>query len=270
MDAIRIEQTPEGNMGTDLLYEVKGQTAWMTINRESRRNAISQGVMIEMMERLEQIEKDSEVRAICFTGVGDKIFCSGADLGSNFFGESNVIESAHNYALLLKKLSRTPKPIVARVNGPCLAGGLGFMLSCDIVIARNDAWFSTPEVNVGIWPMMVGALLYRNLSRKKAIEMVLTARRVSAAEAEQIGLITMAVPPDKLDAKVNEVLDGLVQKSPIGLAIGKRAFYKMADLPFEDALDYLADQLIAISKTEDAAEGIAAFAEKRKPLYKGK
>jgi enoyl-CoA hydratase/carnithine racemase len=256
-------------MGTDLLYDIKGRTAWMTINRESRRNSISQQMMTEMMERLEQSEANPEVRAICFTGAGEKIFCSGADLASTLSGESDIAEGARNYASLLKKLSRTAKPIVARINGPCLAGGLGFMLSCDIVIARNDAWFSTPEVNVGIFPMMVGALLYRNLGRKKAVEMVLTARRVSAPEAEQLGLITRAVPPDQLDISVDEVLQGLVEKSPIGLAIGKKAFYEMADLPFEEALDYLSDQLVNISKTEDAAEGITAFLEKRKPVYKG-
>ena len=256
-------------MGTDLLYEIKGQTAWMTINRESRRNSISQEMMAGMVERLAQSAENPEVRAICFTGVGEKAFCSGADLASTLSGGSDIVAGAHNYAALLKKLSSVSKPIVARVNGPCLAGGLGFMLACDIVIARNDAWFSAPEVNVGIFPMMVGALLYRNLGRKKAVEMVLTARRVGAPEAEQLGLITMAVPPEEFDARVNDVLGGLVAKSPIGMAIGKRAFYRMADLPFEEALDYLAGQLVEVSKTGDAAEGITAFLEKRKPVYRG-
>jgi len=257
-------------MGTDLLYEIKGQTAWMTINRESRRNSISPEMMSEIGERLEQSEANQDIRAICFTGAGDRAFCSGADLASTLSGEGNIAEGARNYALLLKKLSRTAKPLVARVNGPCLAGGLGLMLSCDIVIARNDSWFSTPEVNVGIWPMMVGALLYRNCGRKKAMAMVLTARRIGAPEAERLGLITAAVSPDELDARVEEVLAGLVEKSPLGMAIGKAAFYQMADLPFEEALDYLSGQLVEISKTEDAAEGITAFLQKRKPVYKGK
>jgi enoyl-CoA hydratase/carnithine racemase len=256
-------------MTADLLYEVRGRTAWMTINRESRRNSISQEMMSRMMERLDKIETDPDIRAICFTGAGEKAFCSGADLASTLSQESDLVQGAHNYALLLKKLSRAAKPTVARVNGPCLAGGLGFMLSCDIVIARNDAWFSAPEVNVGIFPMMVGALLYRNLGRKKAVEMVLTARRIGAPEAEQLGLITRAVEPAELDARVDEVLRSLVEKSPIGLAIGKDAYYHMADMPFEDALDYLSDQLVEVSKTGDALEGITAFLEKRKPVYKG-
>jgi enoyl-CoA hydratase/carnithine racemase len=256
-------------MTSDLLYEVKGQTAWMTINRESRRNSISREMMNQMMENLDKIEIDMNIRAVCFTGAGEKAFCSGADLASTLSQESDLVQGAHHYALLLKRLCRTTKPTVARVNGPCLAGGLGFMLSCDIVIARNDAWFSTPEVNVGIFPMMVGALLYRNLGRKKAVEMVLTGRRIDAREAEQLGLITRAVDPAELDARVDEVLQSLVEKSPIGLAIGKKAFYNMADMPFEDALNYLSDQLVEISKTRDALEGITAFLEKRKPVYKG-
>ncbi len=257
-------------METDLLYEVRGQVAWLTINRESRRNSISQEMMKVLMQRLEQSETDPEIRAICLTGAGEKTFCSGADLVSTLSGVADISAGAQNYAAALKKLSRTSKPTVARVNGPCLAGGLGFMLACDIVIARNDAWFSTPEVNVGIFPMMVGALLYRHLGRKKAVEMVLTARRISAPEAQQLGLITRAVPPDQLDATVEEILEGLAGKSPIGLAIGKRAFYEMADLPFEKALDYLSEQLVKISRTNDAAEGIAAFLEKRKPVYSGR
>jgi enoyl-CoA hydratase/carnithine racemase len=254
-------------MGSDLLYEIGGKIAWMTINRESRRNSISQEMMSGIIARLAESEENPEVRAICFTGAGEKAFCSGADLASTLSGENDITEGAHNYALLLKKLASVAKPVVARVNGPCLAGGLGFMLACDIVIARNDAWFSAPEVNVGIFPMMVGALLYRNLGRKKAVEMVLTARRIGAPEAETLGLITRAVPPEELDASVNEVLAGLVEKSPLGLTIGKKAFYRMADLPFEEALDYLSGQLVEISKTADAAEGIMAFLEKRKPVY---
>lgn len=257
-------------MGTDLLYEIKGQTAWMTINRDERRNAISQEMMAEMQQRLAESEANPDVCAICFTGAGEKTFCSGADLASTLSGGSDISEVARNYASLLKKLSRVSKPLVARVNGPCLAGGLGFMLACDIVIARNDAWFSAPEVNVGIFPMMVGALLYRNVGRKKAVEMALTGRKIPAPEAETLGLITTAVSPEELDACVDAVLRGLAEKSPIGLAIGKNAFYTMADMPFEDALDYLSGQLVAISQTSDAAEGITAFLEKRRPVYRGK
>jgi len=257
-------------MEPELLYEIKGAAAWLTIHRESRRNAISREIMEEIMKRLEEAEADPAIRALCLTGAGEKAFCSGADLASGLSGGGDVAAGAQRYALLLKKMARLGKPLVARVNGPVLAGGMGFMLSCDIVIARQDAWFCTPEVNVGIFPMMVGALLYRHVGRKKAMEMVLTGRRVPAPEAEQIGLITRAVPPEGLDKAVEETLRGLVEKSPLGIAMGKRAFYEMADLPFEAALDHLCEALGKVAATEDAAEGITAFLEKRKPIFRGR
>lgn len=257
-------------MGSELLYQRKGDAAWLTINREARRNAISQEMMGEIMNRLEEAEADPAVRALCITGAGEKTFCSGADLASVLSGGGDIEAGARNYALLLKRMARTGKPLVARVNGPCLAGGMGFMLSCDIVIAREDAWFCTPEVNVGIFPMMIGALIYRHVGRKKAMEMVLTGRRIPAPEAERIGLITRTVPPEKLDEAVEESFRGLAEKSPLGVALGKRAFYEMADLPFEEALDHLCEALGKVAATEDAAEGITAFLEKRKPLFKGR
>lgn len=256
-------------MEPELIYEVKDKVAWLTINREARRNAISQDLMNEISTRLAAIETDPAIGAVCFTGAGEKAFCSGADLVSTL-GGGDVKAGLKNFASLLKQMARMGKPLVARVNGPCLAGGLGFMLSCDIVLARDDAYFSAPEVNVGIFPMMVGALLYRHLGRKKAVEMAMTARRITAFEAEQIGLITRAVPPEKLDLEVEETLRLLTEKSPLGLAMGKRAYYRMADLPFEEALDYLSDRLAEVITTQDAAEGMAAFIEKRKPVFKGR
>lgn len=162
-------------MGEDLLYELKGPVAVLTINRECRRNAISQEMILGFLAHLREVEENSDVRAVCITGAGDRAFCSGADLAITLAGEGeDRLEGARNYARLLKRMSRFGKPLVARVNGTCLAGGLGIMLSCDIAIARNDAYFCTPEVNVGIFPMMIGALLYRNVGRKKAMDMVLT------------------------------------------------------------------------------------------------
>ena len=183
-------------MDKDLVYEVVGRTALVTLNRPEKRNALTQEMIADLLEYLDKAEENSEVRAVCLTGAGEKAFCAGADLASNFRGKDREdLSGAERYATLIKRLSRFPKPLVARVNGPCLAGGIGLMLSCDIVIAGNDAFFSTPEVEVGIFPMMVGALLLQNVTRKKAMEMVLTGRRVSATEAENMGLITRAVEP---------------------------------------------------------------------------
>jgi enoyl-CoA hydratase/carnithine racemase len=257
-------------MGDDLLYGVKGQTAFLTINRESRRNAISQEMITSLLEYLEKIAEDEQIRVVCITGAGDRAFCSGADLAVTLTHEDDRLRGARNYATLLKKMSRFGKPLVARVNGPCLAGGLGLMLSCDIVIARNDAYFCTPEVNVGIFPMMVGALLYRNVNRKKAVEMVLTGKKIPAPEAEAMGLITRAVHPPDLDNEIQKTIALLAGKSPIGNRIGKEAFRTMMDMEFDHAVDYLCEALGRVISTEDAMEGMQAFMEKRNPNFHGK
>ncbi|MGD8984496.1 MAG: enoyl-CoA hydratase-related protein [Desulfobacteraceae bacterium] len=256
---------------SDLLYEVKGGVAFLTINRESRRNAISQEMIAAFLDHLDRADQDNDVFAVCITGAGEKAFCSGADLAVTLAKEGeDPLSGARNYAELLKKMAQFGKPLVARVNGPCLAGGLGLMLSCDIVIARNDAFFSTPEVNVGIFPMMVGALLYRNVGRKKAVDMVLTGRKIPATEAESMGLITRAVEPDLLDQEIQETLKLLTSKSSIGMRIGKEAFYAMSDMPFEEAVDCLCEALGRAISTDDAMEGMMAFMQKREPKFKGK
>jgi len=258
-------------MSEDLLYEVKNGAAFLTINREARRNAISQEMITAFMNYLDRADQDREVRAVCITGTGEKAFCSGADLAATLAGEEeNRLSGPKNYAGLLKSMARFGKPLLAKVNGPCLAGGIGLMLSCDIIIARNDTFFRTPEVNVGIFPMMVGALLYRNVGRKKAIDMVLTGRKIPAPEAESMGLITRAVEPERLNDEVQETLKLLTSKSPIGMRIGKEAFYAMSDMRFEEAVDYLCEALGRAISTEDAMEGMTAFMQKREPKFKGK
>jgi enoyl-CoA hydratase/carnithine racemase len=258
-------------MNDDLLYEVRDRTAFLTINREDRRNAITQEMMARLDECLDLADGDENVRAVCLTARGDRAFCSGADLGLTLAGEGgDPLAGARNYAALLKKMSRLGKPSVARVSGACLAGGLGLMLSCDIAIARQDVSFWTPEVNVGIFPMMVGALLIRQVGWKKMMDMVLTGRKVTAPEAERIGLISRSVAPERLDEEVREVLKSLTSKSPIGLRIGREAFRTMADKPFEDAVDYLCEALGRAVATEDAREGMMAFIEKREPNFRGR
>jgi enoyl-CoA hydratase/carnithine racemase len=258
-------------MSEDLLYEVKDRVATMTIHRESRRNAISQEMILAFLENLDRADQDEEVRAVCITASGDKVFCSGADLGIAFSDQGgDRLVGARKYAQLLKSMARFGKPLLARVNGACLAGGLGLILSCDMVLARNDVHFFTPEVNVGIFPMMIGVLLCQQVPRKKVMEMVLTGRRIPAAEAEKIGLITRAVDPERLDLEVEETLRLLTSKSPIGIRLGKDAFRTMGDMPFDNAVDYLCEALGKVLSTEDAMEGMMAFMEKREPNFKGK
>jgi enoyl-CoA hydratase len=254
-------------IASDVIYEIRGNVAFIVINREQKRNSISAEVVDLFMSYLDQAEIDDQVRAVCITGSGDKAFCSGADLGGAGAEGNNM---AKGYANLLKRIAGYPKPTVARVNGACLAGGTGLILACDIVIAIEQATFGTPEVNVGLFPMMIGALIFRNIPRKKAMEMMLLGEKLTAREALDIGLLTRVVPADALDSEVNSVLEILVSKSPIGMKIGKDAFYAMADMPFEQALDFLSDKLIEVASTEDAIEGISAFLQKRDPKFKGK
>lgn len=253
----------------DLLYEVKGSAAWLTINREAQRNALSLEAIDLFIEYLDRIENDEKIHVVCVTGAGDKAFCAGADLGSGIVKEENF-SGPRKYAGLLKRMASFPKPLVARVNGHCVAGGMGFMLSCDIVYAREGTRFGTPEVNVGLFPMMIGALIFRNAGRKKALEMIYTARMYSAAEAEDMGLITRVYPADEFEKAVNEAVETIAAKSPLALKIGRQALAAMDDLSLGDALDLLCDKLGEVIATEDAREGLQAFIEKRPPVWKNR
>lgn len=252
----------------ELLYRTEQNVAWFTINREASRNTISPQIISLFEEYLDKAEADDDVRALAITGAGVKAFCVGADLSGAMGAESNTV--FQQYADLLKRVSAFPKPTLARVNGHCLAGGTGIMLACDIVIAADTATFGTPEVNVGLFPLMIGALIFRNTPRKKAMEMILLGERLSAAQALDMGMLTRIVPQDRLDEEVKSALAKLTAKSPIGMRIGKQAFDHVKDMPLEKALDYLSAQLGVLAATEDAREGIMAFLEKRTPKFKGK
>lgn len=251
-----------------LLYRVEGNIGHITINRAAQRNAITPEAIVLFHEYLTAAEKDEQVRAVLVTGAGDKAFCTGAQLsgavstdGQDVFGR---------YAALLERLTDFSKPTVARVKGYCLAGGMGFMLACDLAIASDDSVFGTPEVNVGLWPMMIGALIFRNVPRKKAMEMILLGDRLTAGEALAMGLITRVVPAAELDQTVNQVLATLASKSPIGIRIGKQAFTEAANLSLSAALKFLAGKIQEVAGTQDAVEGITAFLEKRTPRFTGR
>jgi enoyl-CoA hydratase/carnithine racemase len=251
-----------------LLYRVEEGVGYITINREPQRNAITPEALALFHEYLDEAEKDEKVLALLITGSGEKAFCTGAQLSGGVTTEGKDVFAS--YAALLNRIVSFPKPTVARVKGFCLAGGMGFMLACDIVLASDDSKFGTPEVNVGLWPMMIGALIFRNVLQKKAMEMILLGERLTAQEALAMGLITRVVPAADLDGEVKKVLESLTSKSPIGMRIGKQAFNAMANLPLQEALHFLSERLKEIVSTEDAKEGITAFMEKRQPHFTGK
>ena len=255
----------------DLLYEVKENIGTITINREANRNSISSEAVTLFLEALETAEKDDNVRVVCVSGAGEKVFCSGADLGGGIGNASGQENPAFkNYARLITRLAKFSKPTLAKINGHCMAGGTGFMLACDIVIAKDDVKFGTPEVNVGLFPMMIGALIFRNVLRKKAMEMILLGEKLTAKEALDMGLITRAVPKEQLESEVDKVLKNIASKSPIGLRIGKEAFQGIETMDLEASVNFLSEKLIEVASTKDAVEGITAFLEKRRPEFTGK
>lgn len=254
---------------TDLIYTVEKGAARITINREVHKNSISSKAVELFLEYLDRAENDPEVRVVCITGAGNRVFCSGADLKGGM-AENGADIIFRNYAQLITRLAKFPKPTVARINGHCLAGGTGFMLACDMVIAREDALFGTPEVNVGLFPMMIGALIFRNVLRKKAMEMILLGEKLSAKEALKMGMITRTAPPDTFDHEVDAVVAALAAKSPLGMRLGKQAFNEVENMELEEALAHLAGGLAKVTSTRDAAEGIKAFMEKRQPVFTGR
>ncbi len=257
----------------EVLYEVKDRIATLTLNRPERRNAINAGIIAGMDRGLEQADQDSGVSAVILTGSGGH-FCSGADLGGGgFAGQQSFLElheDRGHYAQLLLKMNRCRKPILAAIEGYCLAGGMGLCLASDLVIADEEAQFGTPEIKRGLWPYMVTGFLIRSLGRKKAMELCLTGDRISAAEAERIGLINYAVPKDQFKERVDQTAAKLASLSPAILGLGKRSFYQMADMGLEDALEFLKSQLTINAQTEDIVEGVSAFIQKREPQWKGR
>ncbi len=253
---------------TPLLYSTENNTAKLTINREKERNSLDPETVSLFLKYLDETEKDPDLRVVVITGSGNRSFSSGAHLGNPLDRENR--EAFRDYARLLKRLSSYPKPVVTRINGYCLAGATGIVLASDIAVAAESAEFGTPEVKVGLWPMMIGALIFRNLPRKQAMKMILEGEKIPAHQAVNMGLITEAVPHGELDRRVEEITAMLARRSPLGIRLGKEAFFRMQDMDFEDAVDYLSERFLEVASTEDAAEGIKAFLEKREPEFRGR
>jgi enoyl-CoA hydratase/carnithine racemase len=256
----------------EVLYEVDGGVARVTINRPERRNAMSFGVMQGLRDAMTRAQANDAARVVVLTGAGDKAFCAGADLGGGGIADSAA--TAHDGRGLLADLFRDMwslgKPILARVRGYALAGGFGLACACDMIVAADDAVFGTPEINVGLWPYMITVPLLRSMPAKTALDLMMTGRRVSAEEGARIGFVQRVVPVAELDATVDDLAASLASKSPLIMRWGRESFYRVLEMDADAALSYLQGMLTITSQTEDAAEGVAAFAEKRAPQWKGK
>ncbi|MFT3836696.1 MAG: enoyl-CoA hydratase-related protein [Myxococcaceae bacterium] len=253
----------------EVQYQAEAGQARLTINREAARNALSPLVVNGLIEGLARAEADDGVRVVVLTGAGEKVFCAGGDLGGmSSDGFLSGHDSRRRYAVLLDKISTCRVPVIARVNGHALAGGLGLMLSCDLVVASETAGFGTPEIDRGLFPMMMMALLQRHLGRKRALELMLLGERLDAKKALEWGLVNQVVPAAELEAAANAMAQKVAGKSRAILALGRRAFYTTEDLPLAQAYETLANYLSLNVLAEDAAEGVTAFLEKRKPQWK--
>jgi enoyl-CoA hydratase len=254
-----------------LLYARRDAVATVTINRPDTRNALSHEVVVELRAAFQAAKRDAGVRVIVLTGAGT-IFCAGADLNS-FRSEQRELDrhfQRRQLADLFLDMTELGKPTLARVNGHALAGGFGLVAACDLAVAVSAAQFGMPEVNVGVFPMMIMAIVFRNLPRKAAMELMLTGKRIDAAEAVRLGLINRQVGADRLDAEIDTLAAELARKSPMGMKLGLEAFYKMQDMSFPAAIAYLQDQLALLGLSDDLKEGVNAFFEKREPRFTGR
>ena len=254
-----------------LRYEIESPRVTLTIDDPERRNPLSATMMSELADAVELAALDPSVRVIVVTGAGDRAFSAGGDLSGDFVDNPIALHSARGaLASLFRAMRGAGKPIVARVNGHALAGGFGLAGACDIVVAVEEAQFGLPEINVGLWPMMITAVLQRCTPHKALLELMMTGRLIDAAQAQSLGVVSRVVPAQQLDVVVDEVVAALAAQSPIVLRLGRDAFYAVEDLAFDAALDVLQAGLTAVAMTDDAAEGVAAFLEKRQPKWTGK
>jgi enoyl-CoA hydratase/carnithine racemase len=256
----------------EVRYEGRDHAAWLVIDREERRNALSPHVIRELIAALERASKDPEIRAVVITGSGERAFCAGGDIGGfQQAAQDQDVESAPAaIARLLDAVWWHPKPTIARVNGKALGGGFGLMLACDLAIATDDAEVGTPEIDIGLWPHVITAVIQRRLPRAVALELMFTGRRVGMDEAARWGIVNRVVPRAELDASVGELVGGIASKSPHVIGLGKRSFVGAEGKPWGVAIDHLKEQLAVNLKAGDLIEGVSAFLQKRKPDWKGR
>ena len=254
-------------------YEVAGNgVATITLDTPDNRNALSNELVSELIDAFEGARDDEAVRCVVLTSSHEKVFSSGASL-DQFSGEASLVGKhlgAERFPRLFRLIGELGKPTICAANGHVLAGALGLALVCDLIVAREEATFGTPEINVGLFPFMIMALIYRNVPRKKTNELLLLGQPLSAEEARDAGLVNRVVTADEFEAAVAEWAGKLASKSPVAMKLGKDAMYRKMDMPFDEALDYLRSQLTIALSTEDVQEGVKAFFEKRTPNWSGR
>ena len=256
-----------------LIYEAGDSgVATIALNQPDTRNALSPQLLSELIVALQAARDDERVRVVVLASTHDTVFSSGGNLAA-FNAEVSQLEKHREnerFPELFRLLGELGKPSICAAGGHVLAGALGLALACDLIIARESTRFGLPEINVGLFPFMVTALLYRNVPRKKAAELLLLGEQISATEAERIGIVNRVVSDEQFDAAVSEWAAKLASKSPLMLRLGKDAMFRSQDMALADALEYLRSQLTLALATDDLREGVTAFFEKREPHWKGR
>ena len=254
-------------------YDVSEKgVATIALDQPETRNALSDELLDELIQALSAARESEQVRCVVLTSTHERVFSSGANL-AGFAADLSLVRKyigTERFPALFRLLGELGKPSLCAANGHVLAGALGLALACDLVIARESARFGTPEINVGAFPFMIMALIYRNVPRKKVNEMLLLGEQLSASDAERIGIVNRVVADDAFEATVREWAEKLASKSPLIMRLGKDAIYRSQDMAFVGALEFLRAQLALALSTEDIEEGVRAFFEKREPVWKGR
>jgi enoyl-CoA hydratase len=256
-----------------ILYDVRDDgVATVTLNTPDNRNALSNQLLTELTAAFESAREDEAVRCVVLTSSHEKVFSAGASL-DQFAADVPLVHKhfgTERFPRLFRTILTLGKPTICAANGHVLAGALGIALACDLIVAREGAEFGTPEINVGAFPFMIMALIYRNVPRKRTNELLLLGDRISAQDAKEAGIVNRVVAPDEFQAAVDEWAAKLASKSPVIVRMGKDAMFRQQDMAFMDALEYLHAQLSLALSTEDIVEGVTAFFEKREPQWKGR
>ncbi len=252
----------------ELAVELRGPVLWLTITREERRNAMSHGVLAGMAQAIAQAQSDRSVRAIVVTGAGSKAFCAGADLQNAQAFTTDYSEPHGHLAQLLRVAKGSYVPLIARVNGACMAGGMGLLAMCDMAVASSQAVFGLPEVKVGVFPAQVLSVLQHLIPRRTLVEMCITGEPISSAQALEFGLVNYV--DEEVDVKLAWLLARMLDKSPAAVRRGLYTMKKMETMAFEESMAFTESQIALFTLTDDAREGQNAFQEKRKPIWAGR
>ena len=258
-------------MADPVLYDLADGVATIALNEPDTRNALSPEVLGGLIAAFERAREDGEVRCVVLASSHETVFSSGANLGG-FAGDVPLVHKhfgSERFIELFKLIGGMGKPTVCAARGHVLAGALGVALACDLIVASEQATFGTPEINVGAFPFMIMCLIYRNVPRKKANELLLLGERWDAQQALAAGIVNRVVAPDEFDGAVREWAQKLARTSPVIMRLGKDAMRRQLDMSLDDALDYLRAQLTLAMSTDDIVEGVTAFFEKREPQWSG-